>query len=156
RLPTIFVGSSYGGWRVAERGLSGKSVVFDIGVGEDASFARGLIERFALTVHAFDPTPRSISCVGSQTWPSLFHFYPIWLSTHDGELRLHAPEDPHHVSHTVVGAAGGGHTITVPVHRLTTLLEMSGETKIDLLKMDVEGAEYDVIEDLAKTELRPT
>src|SRR5437899_9092254 len=50
----------YGGWRVCPEGIDADSIVYDIGVGEDISFAISLIEKYRLRVWAFDPTPRSI------------------------------------------------------------------------------------------------
>jgi hypothetical protein len=39
----------------------------------------------------------------------------------------------------------------LPVHRLPTILAKLGHEKIDLMKMDIEGAEYEVIEDIIQS-----
>ena len=36
----------------------------------------------------------------------------------------------------------------MPVRRLGTILEELGHDRLDILKMDIEGAEYDVIEEI--------
>ena len=41
-----------------------------------------------------------------------------------------------------------GKVIEVQLYRLKTIMEMLGHEKIDILKMDIEGAEYDVIKDI--------
>jgi hypothetical protein len=43
---------------------------------------------------------------------------------------------------------GAAPSIELPVHRLATILGMLGHSQIDLLKMDIEGAEYGVLADL--------
>jgi hypothetical protein len=62
---------------------------------------------------------------------------------------FHPPNNPKFVSYSVV-AHGSALTAAVeaPVYRLRTIMNMLGHERIDLLKMDVEGAEYQVISDL--------
>jgi hypothetical protein len=41
-----------------------------------------------------------------------------------------------------------GNATEAPVHRLATILNMLGHDRVHLLKMDIEGSEYGVIDDL--------
>ena len=61
----LFGGSH--GWVIDESKISKDSVVYSIGVGSNIDFDIALIEKFNLVVHAFDPTPRSIKWVESQS-----------------------------------------------------------------------------------------
>jgi len=45
-------------------------------------------------------------------------------------------------------------SIQMPVLRLATIMEKLGHDHIDVLKMDIEGAEYGVIADLLSCEIR--
>jgi hypothetical protein len=45
-------------------------------------------------------------------------------------------------------------SVRLPVIRLATAMQRLGHMKIDLLKMDIEGAEYEVIEDMVRSEIR--
>ena len=45
--------------------------------------------------------------------------------------------------------------VEVPVRRLSTLLRDVGHSRIDLLKMDIEGAEYDVLRTLEADGIYP-
>lgn len=147
RVPTERLGGDYGGWTICPLGLGPDSVVYSFGVGEDVSFDLALIERFGATVHAFDPTPRSAQWVARQHLPKAFRFHPLGVLDRDGTVEMSPPADSAHVSHSVL-PTGGGAAIEVPVRRLPTILEELGHTRIDLLKMDVEGAEYGVLDDL--------
>ena len=71
-LDTLTLGTEYGAHTVCRDGLSANSVVYSFGVGEDASFDLELIGRFGCTIHAFDPTPRSIAWVAGQCRPRPF------------------------------------------------------------------------------------
>lgn len=149
-------GSAYGGWEVATQGLDQGAVVYSFGVGEDASFDLALIERYQLCVHAFDPTPKSIAWVGCQGLPANFVLHEYGLAAIDGELQFNPPENPDHVSHTVLDRpATRERAISVPVRRLQTIMGELGHPHIDILKMDIEGAEYAVLQDMHDADIRP-
>lgn len=148
------LGSGYGGWCIVPDSVNSKAVVYSFGVGEDASFDIALIDRFKLTVHAFDPTPRSIAWVKSQAFSPAFVLHEYGVAGFDGTVHFNPPDNPAHVSHTLLDKPREN-AITVPVKRLKTILDELGHSQIDLLKMDIEGAEYDVIDDMVRTNIRP-
>jgi FkbM family methyltransferase len=143
------LGTEYGGYAVCPTGLNEQSVVYSFGVGCDVSFDEALIGARGVTVHAFDPTPKSIAWLQTQALPASFLFHPWGIADFDGTARFHAPKDPTHVSHTLLkeGDAGAG-SIEVPVFRLRTIMDKLGHERIDILKMDIEGAEYGVLGDV--------
>jgi FkbM family methyltransferase len=179
RAETMTLGNPKAAWTILRRPLPATSVIYSLGVGEDISFDLELIERFGVTVHAFDPTPRSIEWLKHQTVPAQFVFHPVGVGAIDGTSKLSPPRDPRHVSHRLIHEEASrparempmrevttsevstiemptieASTIEVPVSRLTTLARMLGHGRIDLLKMDIEGSEYDVISDLVNSRIR--
>lgn len=154
RLPTQECGSAGDDWRIVPEGLGPDSVVYSFGVGEDISFDLSLIERHGVTVHAFDPTPKSIAWVKTQVVPARFVLHEVGLADYDGEATFFPPKNPRHVSHTLLDrAATKDRAITVQVRRLPTLMRDLGHDRVDLLKMDIEGAEYQVLEDLLRAKV---
>lgn len=147
--PMIRLGSEYGGWAINPTNLSKDSVVYSFGIGEDISFDLELIRKFGCTVHAFDPTPRSLEWCRGQSLPPRFVLHDFGLADHDGEITFFAPENPNHVSHSTVHS-GGGKSMTVPVRSLATTMRDLGHTRLDILKMDIEGSEYAVLERFVK------
>jgi FkbM family methyltransferase len=149
RTPALRLGTSYGGYAVDPRGLGPDAVVYSLGIGEDVSFDLELIERFGVEVHAFDPTPRSIAWLRSQTLSPSFHAHPWGVAGHDGRARFTPPADPAHVSATCLDRCdGSGPAFEAEVFRVATLLRRLGHARLDVLKMDVEGAEYAIVDDL--------
>jgi FkbM family methyltransferase len=107
-------------------------------------------------VHAFDPTPASIRWVAGQTLPPTFYLHEYGLAGFDGEARFNPPENRTHISHTVLKrAATDARAISVPFKRLSTIQRELGHDHLDVLKMDIEGAEYGVIEDIERSDIRP-
>lgn len=142
-------GTEYGGWYICPDNISKNSVIYSFGVGEDISFDLSIIENFGANIYAFDPTPRSIEWVNSQLLPPQFRFFNYGIASYDGMAKFYPPENPDHISHTILFKPETAHnSITVRVHRLSTIAKSLGHDKIDVLKMDIEGTEYDVIEDI--------
>ena len=153
--PTVSLGNDNANWCICPTGLSESSVVYSFGVGNDISFDLELIRRFGLRVHAFDPTPRSIAWVGSQTLPENFVFHDYGIGDHDGCAAFHPPENESFVSYSIFSRGNSDTTVVeAPVYRLMTIAKTLEHKKIDLLKMDIEGAEYGALPDLLACDLR--
>ena len=169
----VRLGTDYGGWVIpANCGLTGASVCYLAGAGEDISFDCELASRFHCNVRIVDPTPRALQhfeqlqrgVKEGRRFPvnnSETEFYritaadldrltflPVGLADCDGELKFYMPKDPAHVSCSTVNLQKTAQYFTAPCHRLSTLMARMGDRKVDLVKMDIEGAEYAVIRDL--------
>ena len=146
---STFIGSDYGGWDICPTSINSSSIIYSFGVGEDISFDLGLIEKYGVQVLAFDPSPKSIDWVKDQDTPKEFQLYEYGIADYDGEAEFFPPDNPDHVSHTMLKKntkASVG--IGVNVKRLNTIMKELGHSKIDIFKMDIEGAEYAVIDDI--------
>jgi FkbM family methyltransferase len=153
-LPLLSLGQGPGTWVVWPDGLGRDSVVYSFGVGCDITFERAIIERYGLTVHAFDPTPLSLDWIRSQQLPMEFHLHELGIAADDGNARFHPPTKAKFESFSLVRTSGLGEPIEAPVRRFKTLVQMLGHTKIDLLKLDIEGAEYEVLKDVLQSEVQ--
>jgi FkbM family methyltransferase len=147
-VPLVSLGEGPGAWSVWPDRLGSHSVLYTLGVGRDISFERAMIERYGLTVHAFDPTPLALSWAKSQELPVNFHLHELGIAPYDGVARFQPPSKLKFESFSMVRSSGVGHPIHAPVRRLSTLAEMLGHTRVDILKMDVEGAEYEILPDI--------
>ncbi len=152
RCERLWLGNEHAQWCVCPSELGAASIVYSIGVGTDISFDLELIRRFGLRVEAFDPTPRSIEWVKGQRLPEQFVFHALGVADFDGTCKFFPPENAEFVSHTVVARDGessrAAEAVEAPVYRLASIAKRLGHERIDLLKMDIEGAEYGVLDDL--------
>lgn len=149
-------GDGYGAWKVVTSALTADSVIYSAGVGEDIGFDCGLIERFGMTIHAFDPTPRSIQWLKQQDLPSEFCMHEYGIADYDGVAYFEPPKNPEHVSHSIVtGTSAFVGLENFPVRRLKTIMALLGHHQIDVLKLDIEGAEYSVIDDMLAYKIYP-
>jgi FkbM family methyltransferase len=153
-------GDDYGGFYICPDMLSPppissdspgkKIIVYSCGVGEDISFDIAIMNDYDCKVFAFDPTPKSITWIKMQNLPDDFVFAPYGISSKTEEQSLHLSNTPLDISASVYV-----HTYTdaddcVTVH-MKSLADVAAEfhhTYIDILKMDIEGSEFDVIRNL--------
>jgi FkbM family methyltransferase len=135
----------HGDWTVCPAGLGPDSVVYSVGIGRDISFDLSLIQRYGMTIHAFDPTPESLAWVRSQSLPPELRVHELGLAGFDGTAEFAAAAEPSNIYYSMVQQPGA-RTIQGEVRTLDTLMAMLGHRHIDLLKIDIEGAEYDVID----------
>eukprot|EP01065_Artemidia_motanka_P006446 TRINITY_DN13170_c0_g2_i3.p1 TRINITY_DN13170_c0_g2~~TRINITY_DN13170_c0_g2_i3.p1 ORF type:complete len:760 (+),score=228.56 TRINITY_DN13170_c0_g2_i3:44-2281(+) len=151
----VAMGSSYGGWNFAPNLLSRGSVVYSIGLGRDMSWEAAMLRAMPfLKIWGFDSTP-----VHMQWWkkaplrdhPSVTHV-EVLLAGKDGNITLHLPRG--HVTSFVPVQDGVKASKTTRVSlmakTLPTLARENGHSQIDLLKIDVEGAEFAVLDAWSK------
>lgn len=123
------------------------SIVYSIGVGEDVDVELRLLDMGVKAIWLFDPTPRSIHFMeqlGDRG--GRLRFSPVGAWREDAVLQFHAPADPRHVSHTLLGPQGGSGGFSAEVRTLRALMRERGHDRIDVLKMNVEGAEDAILE----------
>lgn len=143
------IGNEYGGWVVPSRLFTSNSICYCVGCGEDISFDLGLIEVFGCDVYGFDPTPRAIAYVKRVAGENpKYHFYDVGLWDKEDTLNFFVPKNPNHVSHSLVNLHKTEDHISVKVKRLSHIMNDLGHQNLDLLKIDIEGAEYKVIESI--------
>lgn len=137
-------------WVVVSELLDSQSVVYSVGIGDDISFDLALMDCCGLGVHAFDPTPRSLRWLGKQALPPRFEAHPWGLAAYDGAAQFSAPRQAEDVSYTPATTTTAAGAVELPVFRLETIMAKLGHSRVDLLKMDIEGGEYDVIAGLLR------
>ena len=141
-------------WTFCPSNITENSIVYSFGIGEDISFDLTLISNFKVCIHAFDPTPKAIQWIGRQELPEKFNVNYFGIADYDGIASFAPPEDPNYVSYSChPNSERSKGIIKAKVYRLKTIMEILNHSRIDILKMDIEGSEYSVIEDIVKSDL---
>lgn len=139
------LGSAACGWWIPEDALLPGAIAYCAGAGEDISFDLELHRR-GLVVVTIDPTPRSIEYV-KRVMPhdERFHFIPIGLWKEAGEMAFYAPSESSGVSHSALNLQGTTEHFMARVEPLKSIMDRLQHNHLDILKVDIEGAESFVL-----------
>lgn len=152
KLDTTWFGNKHAGFYVNTKSLNSKSIIYSFGVGEDISFDEKLINEYNCYIYAFDPTPKTKDFILSKNVSTNFIFKEYGLNSHDGEIPFYLPLNPDHVSCSTSKVWGDNNkeieSIIVPMKKFSTIISELGHKKIEILKLDIEGSEYDVLDDI--------
>lgn len=104
-------------------------VVYSLGSSAVVGYESEISQRTACQIHVFDPTNTVEQMTPLLPQGAVFH--PVGISGHSGTLDMHGK--------------------TYRVEPLELLMRNLGHSRLTVLKMDIEGNEYDAIEALAKS-----
>lgn len=151
-------GNDYGGFYIIPELLNDKSIVYSFGIGKDLSFDHEIVDKHNSNIFLFDPTPKSIEWVKEQKWSNNFNFYEYGLSNIDGYVDFYLPHNDQYVSSSEIVYDGVDtiNNISVPMKTFSTIISELGHTHIDVLKMDIEGSEFLVIDDILNSDISIT
>jgi FkbM family methyltransferase len=151
----VRLGAANASFNVPLARLGPDSVVYAAGVGQDISFELELIARTGCAVRAYDPVPAAASYAqATAAGNPLFDFTPAGLWSEDGTLRFYSHRRPDFVSHSATNMHGTEAAVEAPVRSLDSLMREHGHDHVDLLKLSVEGSEYEIVRDLVAKGIR--
>jgi FkbM family methyltransferase len=154
-VPIVTIGDlSYGGYPIPEQVLTKDGVLVSVGAGTDVSFELAVAARFDCRAFIYDPVPAA----ADHTQQAIagdhrisFERLAVW--SEDTDLEFHAPLREGFVSHSAVDLHGTPVAFTAPARTLTTLANANGWSRIDLLKVSAEGAEFAILENALANDL---
>ena len=165
-------GNDYGCGYAPKGMINEKSVVIAVGAGEDNTCEVDMVKTYGCNVDIYDPTPRAIAhfdqlventkngvktLVNNDTKQiynisdaevGKLHFHSLGLWNEDTQISFFSPEIEDHVSHSIMQENMSDKSITVEVKCLGTIMKMLEVDEIDYLKIDIEGAEYEVLDEI--------
>jgi len=178
------IGTIYGGYDIINQNLS-KPVVLSCGLGEDASFDVDMVNKFNAKVIILDPTPRSKTyynklkenfgnpkiddynesgylqpnCYDLRKINSnnlIFVDKAIW-SKNNIELNLYYPKQGSHVSLSINKKPNylQNNPFKAKTINYEKIIDQYELKKIDILKLDVEGAEIETLKSVLKNNILP-
>ena len=137
-----------------------RRIVVDVGCASDADFSQHLIAKFDVTSFAIDPTLKHAAALRKleRRLGGRFVYFPLALSSRAGRLSF---------NESLENASGSLLTEHVNIRRdqvrgyevdaitLADLPARTGYARIDLLKLDTEGAEFDILRQVTPEQLLP-
>lgn len=173
----IRLGTEGCGWFIPEKNISKGNIAICAGAGEDVSFDIAL-NAAGLDVYVLDPTPRAKQHIQNiinafekgRSFPinnaseyydlskfdiARFHFHDVGLAAENGRLKFYAPADPEHVSHSIRNIQQTDTYFEASCQSYDNYLSTHNIAKVDIVKLDIEGAEYEVIDSILDSKTKP-
>jgi FkbM family methyltransferase len=185
KVKTLNLGSTYGSKLIADNPDLNNCIMLSGGCGEDISFDIEFARKYNARVILVDPVPRSAvhvervlaraglpastNYVASGNQPieaydltgieeNQFTFYPNALWDKDEQLELFPPANKEHVSFSFMDlqkTKGAEASIYVKSITVPEILKLQGIKEISVLKLDIEGAQLEVIRNCFDNEIFP-
>lgn len=145
-MPTTRVGVG-AAWNLAMDSLTAESFVISGGAGHDISFELELVARTGCRLVLLDPSPTGKATVDQAELPSALVFEAKALSSQVGVISLAKPIDMREGSWRLDLSGSGEKMQSTSISDIMQRFEVD---RVDLLKIDIEGFEYDVLDDVLK------
>ena len=177
-------GTAYGGWKLPiDINLDSNSIVLSAGVGEDISFDILIQEKYNCNIILIDPTDRSlihykeiknyynnnhigtfsahinkeyeeILIKSSPNFNNIIYINKgLWYK--NDKLKFYKPKNNDYVSHTLIENMYSNDYNFVEVDSIKNIMIEYGYNHINLLKLDIEGSENIVLEQMILDEIYP-
>jgi FkbM family methyltransferase len=144
--PVVHLGTAYGGWIIPEGAVTKGQICYSVGAGADISFDLELIRRYGAIVRAVDPVEEyAAAALEAAAGDSRFSFRRAAVSVHDGSIRMQRHHEPGNRSLSAGGLYDARDWVEADGRTIHSLMREFGDDHIDLLKLDVEGIEYDLV-----------
>lgn len=166
RLPRGFerLGTKYGGWWIFAPAVGKNPLLIDCGLGTDISFPIAFLKRFDGRVIGIDPNPAAIEYSQAHCPQGMEVRAAAFWAQAGRQLTFHLPRPPAELPQGADGVSGSlleshGYASKAALEVRTTslgeILAHAAREDCDVLKLDIEGAEYEVLDALcASGEIR--
>jgi FkbM family methyltransferase len=149
RARTVLIGKS-DQWAILAGSISNDSFIVSAGVGHSISFEEELVERFNAHIVLLDPSPTGLKTIASKKDMRNIEFRKLGLAATPGEVRFGLPDQADEGSFRKGGDDDG---VSFACTSLSDLIHEHGGREVDLLKIDVEGFEYEIIQSIIDEKL---
>lgn len=162
RLPQGYarLGTRYGGWWIDSRIVGTEPLLIDCGLGEDISFPTSFLAHFGGSAIGVEPNPRSLAYCRDHCPAGMRILEQAFWTTAGQTMVFHLPRSQELLPKGADGVSGslvdsheyvaGGTELKVITTTLDEILATAGREECDILKLDIEGAEYEVLADLCR------
>jgi FkbM family methyltransferase len=177
------LGTEYGGWFIPTNNtLNETSIIYSGGVGEDISFDLLISEKYNSNIFLIDPTKKSkkhyiesiqyfhnnIPFTGNiqndyyykikNLKPNFdkIHYLELGLWSKNDTLKFYKQNNPNYVSQSVINGMFGDNYDIIQVDSIKNIMDNNKHKHIDLLKLDIEGAEIETLNEMLNNNIYPT
>lgn len=132
--------------------LDASATVVDVG-GWEGQWASDVFARFCCTVHVLEPNPAAAAAIERRFAANpRIHVHPVGLGAAERSERLLIKgQGSSTFSDPASTLEGGAEAVTIRIVAADAFLSEQGVEEVDLLKVNIEGGEYELLDHLLAT-----
>ncbi|MBB3836417.1 FkbM family methyltransferase [Runella defluvii] len=146
------IGNFQADWCIDTASLQKSPILFSGGAGNDISFEQLFVEKFDGCVYLYDPSPTGRKTFKEYNGPNKITYHAKALGKTNMGVLMAKPQDPQEGSWTILQSSNGNYEEFKSVSLVDEILRY-GLSYVDVVKLDIEGFEYDVLDDLLESSI---
>ncbi len=138
--------------------LDKNSIIYSFGVGTSISFEEEIVKLLNCNVYCYDPTSMAVNWIKNHNYnQDKIHFSPIGVWNKDGKVKFYAQvtDDLNISGGSITNLFKDEKFDYLECKKIKSIISENKHNHINLLKLDIEGAAFEVIEDIIKDEIFP-
>ena len=158
KLNQIIDIENYSNSFIFRKGFDEESIVIDVGCAEDADLSEFMMKTYSVNCYGVDPTQRHFPALKEleKKWQGKFTHLPYAIAKNNDEITFYESlenqsgslrDDHTNVLNDEINA------YKVQCTTIPNLLDSHNINNVDYFKLDIEGAEYDLIDALKEGDL---
>ena len=147
----------FGGYLLKSDIINSDSIIYTFGVGGSLYFEEKVSEKYQCGVWCYDPTDIALEFMRDRDYDKkLINYFEYGIWTNDEKVKFYTQD---------INIKNSGGSITnlfdnsdfklLQCNKLSTFMKMNNHSKIDVLKMDIEGAAIDVLNNILDEKIFP-
>lgn len=142
-----YLGTEYGGWSIDLDLITEGDFIIDAGLGEDVSFLEDLLNLKSVNIIGIDPTEKSHKFLEKKNLNNFSLIKKCVAKEGVKEIEMFKNKNPDHVSESYFIDHSSIKEVEKYKAECISLKYLIREYNPSLIKIDIEGAEYDVLEE---------
>lgn len=133
------------------------SIIYSFGLATNIKFEEKLASDFDVNVYCFDPTPVAVNYMKNvKNLKLIYQPYGIWVEDKKVKFYYLDSEHPESFNGSITNYSGNANnSVNLQCYKLKSLMSMNNHNKIDVLKMDIEGAAIEVMNNILDDNIFP-
>ena len=147
----------FGNYPLKSNNINSDSIIYTFGIGTSLHFEEKLSQAFQCKVFCYDPTDCAVVFMRDRDYDKkLINFfeYGIWIN--DEKVKFYSQNnEAKNPGGSITNLFNNSEFKLFQCHKLSSLMKMNNHDKIDILKMDIEGAAFDVLHNILDEKILP-
>ena len=138
--------------------INPNSIIYSFGIGENIGFEKKIAEKLGCKIFCFDPTSLARNYMKVTEYDKnkiIYNDYGIYKNDGLVKFFLQDTTNSANTGGSITNLFGNNEFVMLQCYTLSSLMKKNNHKDLDVLKLDIEGAAMDVIENILEEKIFP-